>query len=144
MNYNVTRHTLLFIAGSIWILAGANILRIGILSWLSDTNDWIYKTGVAALVFLFFFRLIFRKLLSKHTQRIIQKKEKSCPFSFFDLRGWMVMFVMITFGVVIRKLGLMPAVFISVFYTGLSTALILTGFLFLRQGYKVKKGRYQI
>lgn len=144
MKYGVSRHTLLFIAGSIWILAGANILRIGILSWLSDTNDWVCKTGVATLIFLLFFLVIFRKLLRKHTQRILQKKEKSCPFSFFDLRGWMVMIGMITFGVVIRTLGLMPAVFISVFYTGLSTALILTGFLFLWQGYKVKKGRYQI
>lgn len=144
MKYGVRRHTLLFIAGSIWILAGANILRIGILTWLNDTNNWIWKTGLAAIVFLFFFRMIFRKLLRKHTARILRKKEKSCPFSFFDLRGWIVMIGMITFGVIIRKLGLMPAVFIAVFYTGLSTALILTGFLFLRQGYKAKNGQDQL
>lgn len=44
------------------------------------------------------------------------------------------MIFMIAFGITIRALHLLPNSFISVFYTGLSTALIITGFLFLRQG----------
>lgn len=39
---------------------------------------------------------------------------------------------MIALGVTIRRFQLLPESFISVFYTGLSTALILTGILFLR------------
>lgn len=144
MSYHVSRHTLLFIAGSIWILAGVNVLRIGVVTWLSDPQDWLFKAGEATIVFLLFFNFIFRKLLAKHTQRIIRKKDKNCPFSFFDAKGWVLMIVMITFGVVVRKWKLMPPSFISVFYTGLSIALILTGILFLRKGYKVKKGTYPI
>ncbi|MDY4250700.1 hypothetical protein [Bacteroides pyogenes] len=87
----------------------------------------------AIIVFLLFFVLVFRKLYYKHTRRIEQKKEeKNCPFSFFDAKGWAIMTFMIALGVSIRRFQLLPDTFISVFYTGLSVALILTGILFLR------------
>lgn len=38
---------------------------------------------------------------------------------------------MITLGVSIRRYGLMPLWFIALFYTGLSSALVLTGIRFL-------------
>lgn len=143
MRYGVSRHTLLFLAGSIWILAGANILRIGMVAWLNDAQEGLLcKTGQATVVFLLFFLFIFRKLLNKHTLRIIRKKDKSCPLSFFDVKSWIVMIVMIGFGIGIRRFQWMPSSFISVFYTGLALALILTGILFLHKGYKVKKGFY--
>lgn len=139
MRYGVSRHTLLFLAGSLWILAGANILRIGIVAWLNDTQaGMLCKAMEATIVFLLFFLFVFRKLLNKHTLRIIRKKDKNCPFSFFDVKSWMVMIGMISFGISIRQLKLVPLSFISVFYTGLAVALILTGILFLRKGYKVK------
>jgi hypothetical protein len=50
------------------------------------------------------------------------------------VKGWIIMIFMIAFGITIRAFHLLPNSFISVFYTGLSTALIITGFLFLRQG----------
>ena len=49
------------------------------------------------------------------------------------------MIVMITFGVTARRFHLLPNSFISVFYTGLASALIITGVLFLRQSFKMKK-----
>ena len=45
------------------------------------------------------------------------------------------MIFMITFGITIRHFHLLPNSFISVFYTGLSSALIITGLLFLRRAY---------
>lgn len=134
MKLGVSRYTLLFIAGTIWILAGMNILRIGIVTWMNDTQWWLCKVAEATLVFLIFFLLIFRKLLNKHTRRIMRKKEKSCPFSFFDLKSWMVMIGMMAFGIMARHFGWLPASFISFFYTGLSCALIITGLLFLGRG----------
>lgn len=134
MNFKVTNKALLLIAGATWIIAGANILRIGILCWLSDTHHWIFKTAEATIVFLIFFNLIFKKLYNKHTGRICKKANNNHPLSFFDLRGWMIMFFMITLGVTVRRFQLLPNSFISVFYTGLSTALIITGILFFRKG----------
>ena len=88
MKYGVNRQVLLITAGIVWIVAGANILRIGIVTWLNDSQYWLFKVGEATVVFLLFFVLVFRELYHKHTRRIEQKKkEKNCPFSFFDAKG---------------------------------------------------------
>ena len=140
MKYGVNRKVLLITAGIVWMAAGANILRIGIVTWLTDSQYWLFKIGEATVVFLLFFLLVFKKLYYKHTKRIEQKKkEKNCPFSFFDVKGWIVMFFMITFGITIRSFHLLPDAFISVFYTGLSLALMFTGVLFIRYWWVSRK-----
>ena len=99
MKYGVNRQILLITAGTVWIIAGANILRIGIVTWLNTSQDWMFKIGEATVVFLLFFVLVFRRLYYKHTQRIEQKKEhKNCPFSFFDVKSWITMIFMISLG----------------------------------------------
>lgn len=140
MKYGVNRQVLLITAGIVWIIAGANILRIGIMTWMKTDMDGMFKIGEATVVFLLFFLFVFKKLYYKHTQRIEQKKEdKNCPFSFFDVKGWIIMTFMISLGITVRTLHLLPDSFISVFYTGLSIALILTGILFLRYGWLKRK-----
>ena len=140
MKYGVNRKVLLITAGIVWMAAGANILRIGIVTWLTDSQYWLFKIGEATVVFLLFFLLVFKKLYYKHTKRIEQKKkEKNCPFSFFDVKGWIVMVFMITFGITIRSFHLLPDAFISVFYTGLSLALMSTGVLFIRSWWISRK-----
>ena len=140
MKYGVNRKGLLINAGVVWMAAGANILRIGIVTWLTDSQYWLFKIGEATVVCLLFFLLVFKKLYYKHTKRIEQKKkEKNCPFSFFDVKGWIVMVFMITFGITIRSFHLLPDAFISVFYTGLSLALMSTGVLFIRYWWVSRK-----
>lgn len=139
--FRVSKHILLFIAGCVWIIAGVNILRIGIVTWIHDTHFWLFKVGEATIVFLLFLNFVFLRLFRKHSQRISQKGEKNCPFSFFDIKGWIIMIAMITFGITIRHFQLLPNSFISVFYTGLSSALIITGILFLIQGTKERRNR---
>lgn len=123
MKYGVSPNTLLITAGTIWSLAGVNILRIGLTCWIDDGHYWLFKVCEASLVFLLFFGIIFHRLYKKHTLRISQKKGKHCPFSFFDVKGWIVMIGMIAMGIVIRTCHLLPDSFIAVFYTGLSLAL---------------------
>lgn len=140
MKYGVNRQVLLITAGIVWIIAGANILRIGIMTWMKTDMDGMFKIGEVTVVFLLFFLFVFKKLYYKHTQRIEQKKEdKNCPFSFFDVKGWIIMTFMISLGITVRTLHLLPDSFISVFYTGLSIALILTGMLFLRYWWLKRK-----
>lgn len=135
----VSRQVLLLIAGCIWIIAGTNILRIGLLTWRDNELSWLLKTGEAVAICLIFFYFVFRRLFHKHRKRIEQKTEKNCPFSFFDAKGWIIMVFMMTFGIVARKFNLLPISFISVFYSGLSVALIATGFLFLLQGFRLHR-----
>lgn len=83
MKYGVSPNTLLITAGTIWSLAGVNILRIGLTCWIDDGHYWLFKVCEASLVFLLFSGIIFHRLYKKHTLRISQKKGKHCPFSFF-------------------------------------------------------------
>lgn len=140
MKYGVNRQVLLITAGIVWIIAGANILRIGVTTWLNNTQGWLFKSCEATVVFLLFFILVFRGLYYKHTRRIEQKKnEKNCPFAFFDAKGWIIMTFMISVGITVRTFHLLPDSFISVFYTGLALALIVTGVLFLVYWWKRRK-----
>lgn len=140
MKYGVNRQALLITAGIVWIVAGANILRIGIVTWLDTSEYSLFKICEASIIFLLFFVLVFRKLYYKHTRRIEQKRsEKNCPFGFFDAKGWIIMVLMITIGITARTFHLLPDSFISVFYTGLSLALMATGFLFITYWWKRRK-----
>lgn len=133
MKYGVNKQILL-------ITAGINILRIGIITWLNNSQDWMFKIGEATVVFLLFFILIFKRLYYKHTRRIDEKKKtRNCPFSFFDVKSWIIMIFMISLSITIRSFHLLPDSFISVFYTGLSIALILTGILFIRYWWLKRK-----
>lgn len=137
MKYGVSKQALLVTAGIIWIIAGANILRIGIATWRQSSGEELFKVAEATVVFLLFFIFVFRRLYYRHTERIERKQsDKNCPFGFFDARGWIVMMLMISLGIVMRKFDLLPDRFISVFYTGLSLALIFTGVLFMRYWFK--------
>lgn len=140
MKHGVSRQILLITAGIVWIIAGANILRIGIITWQQSSQAWLFKVAEATAVFLLFFIFVFRRLYYKHTKRIVEKQsDQNCPFSFFDAKGWIIMALMITTGIVARVFHLLPDSFISVFYTGLALALIFTGILFIRSWGKNRK-----
>lgn len=51
MKYGVNKQILLITAGAVWITAGINILRIGIITWLNNSQDWMFKIGEATVVF---------------------------------------------------------------------------------------------
>ena len=92
MKYGVSSNTLLLTAGIVWLVAGINILRIGISCWITDAHYWLLKVCEASLIFLLFFCIVFHKLYRKHAQRITAgNPNKRCPFSFFDVKGWLVM-----------------------------------------------------
>jgi hypothetical protein len=85
------------------------------------------------------FCMIFHKLYRKHAQRITAgSPNKRCPFSFFDVKGWLMMAFMIALGITIRTARLLPESFIAVFYTGLSLALMATGGRFILLYWKRK------
>lgn len=125
----VKKHTLLLIASLVWIIAGFNILHIGIQTYSNYVN--VINILLSLLVFLIFWFMIFSKLVFKHTYKIRNFKEEFHFFlKFFDKKSFIIMVCMITFGVLIRTLHLAPDIFIAVFYTGLGSALFLAGLLF--------------
>lgn len=67
----------------------------------------------------------------KHTNRIKGYQERWRPvWHFFDGKAYFMMTIMMGGGIWLRMSGLVPEVFIAVFYTGLGCALALAGVLF--------------
>ncbi|MEN6640194.1 MULTISPECIES: hypothetical protein [Gardnerella] len=131
----VQRNTLLLIACLVWGAAGFNILKIGLLAYPNYLQPLNY--ALSLLVFAIFQFLIFGKLVKKHTQRINgYVEEKQFFLKFFDVKSFIIMAFMMTFGIVLRATNIAPERFIAVFYTGLGSALALAGLLF---GYQFVK-----
>lgn len=127
----VKKRTLLLIAGIVWMIAGINVFIIGIKAYLDGYVD-VLNLILSIVTFLVFYLLIFGKMVKKHVTRISSFKEKYHSFiKFFDLKSFLIMAFMITLGVTVRSFNLAPESFIAFFYTGLSTALILAGIMFL-------------
>lgn len=136
----VSRRTLLLFAGLLWVIAGFNVLLIGINTWQEiDKPSFLAKSLWAMLVFCIFLFMIFKPLHKKYTLRIANLNERNNPLTFFNLKGWAIMIFMITLGITVRKFNLLPDSFIASFYTGLSLALSTTGFLFLYSWLKQNK-----
>lgn len=140
--FKVRNLTLLLIAAAVWFAAGANIARIGLeeyaLGYVSALN--VALSVVVGIVFWF---MAFHKLTVKHTRRITgYGDERQLFVRFFDARSFAIMAVMMTGGITIRALHLLPDAFIAVFYTGLGTALALAGVLFAANFFRVRSGAY--
>ena len=125
----VKRRTLLFIASLVWIIAGFNIVKIGLHAYLD--YFFILNVFLSCIVFIIFWFLIFSKLVNKHTKRIHEYVvEKQNFWNFFDVKSFVIMAVMMSGGIIIRAYSLVPEVAIAVFYTGLGSALLLAGIKF--------------
>lgn len=127
--YHVKKRTLLAIAGCVWLIAGFNVARLGVLSYMNIEVTFV--NILISLAVLCAFGLMFYKMSMKHTRRIKGYAEPTRPFwNFFDLKAYCIMAFMMGGGIWLRYSGLVPEVFIAVFYTGLGCALAGAGVLF--------------
>lgn len=123
--FHVKKRTLLLIAGIVWLIAGFNVARLGVLSYRVIESKWYLY--ILTIVVFSIFGMMFFKMRKKHTKRIMGYEAK-CPFwHFFDLKACMM-----GGGIGFRVVGIFPDIFIAFFYSGLACALALAGVTFLR------------
>lgn len=128
--YHVKKRTLLAIAGGVWLAAGFNVARLGIISYNKLAEVGIMHILLSLTVFCAF-GFMFYRMTVKHTRRISSCQQETRPFwTFFDLKAYLIMAFMMGGGIWLRNSGLAPDVFIAVFYTGLGCALASAGVLF--------------
>lgn len=128
--FHVQKRTLLAVAGAVWLAAGFNVARLGVLSYQQLTSiswlDIVLSTAVFAV-----FGWMFNRMSVKHGKRIKGYPQQTKPvWHFFDLKSYLIMAFMMGGGIWLRASGLAPVVFIAVFYTGLGCALTLAGINF--------------
>ena len=122
---------LLLIAGAVWLLAGLSVTRLGVLAIMGGVNPWFYA-GIPVVFVLF--GAMFFKLVEKHSARIHSYgDERMHVLKFFDVKGYIVMAVMMGGGIALRSFGIVPSWFVAFFYTGLGLALASAGIGFFCQ-----------
>lgn len=124
----VRKYWLIVSNALLWMLAGYNIVRIGILCALSEsTLVWLWGIPVFAAFFTMFYRLI-----KKNTIRINSMEQEKAPlWKFLTPRSYLIIFFMMGLGFTLRSIGSIPDGFFAFFYSGLGLALFLAGFLSL-------------
>lgn len=129
--FRVRAKYLLLIAAAVWFLAGINIARLGVSACAEGSTPlWLLILGIPA-VFLAF-HAMFSKLVGKHADRIRSYGEdKMHILRFFDVKGYIIMAIMMGGGISLRAFGIAPTWFVAFFYTGLGVALALAGIGFL-------------
>ena len=93
------------------------------------------KVVVALFLGLVFYNLMFKKISKKHITRIEGLKNKKHPFyAFFNLRSYLMMIFMISMGITIRLLALVPFEYLALFYIVMGTPLLFSAFRFFCSG----------
>ena len=126
--FYVKKRTLLLIAGIVWMIAGFNVARLGIISYGNIEKSFI--PYLLSLLIFILFGMMFYKMRNKHVRRIKGLPDLNPFWKFFDLKAYLIMAFMMGGGIGFRAAGIFPQLFIAFFYTGLGLALFLAGVLF--------------
>lgn len=126
----VKKRYLLLIASLVWLFAGLKVLSLGLEAY--KTNFTALNILLSLTVFIVFWLMVFNRLVNKHTVRIkAYTEERRYFWNFFDLKSFIIMAIMMTGGILIRKYSLLGVNFIAFFYTGIGAALSLAGLKFM-------------
>lgn len=133
----VKKEGLLLIAGIVWLIAGVNVVLVGLGALLGFSGWKLALVILGALaVFTLFHVRIFTPMAKRNEERIAGYGDaRKSPLAFLDKRGWIIMGFMMLLGFGGRALGLFPDAFVAFFYPGLGFALAVTGFGFLLRSF---------
>lgn len=128
----VSKRVLFFFAAVVWGIAADRVLSIGIGDVIKNApNKYIFfLIGIVGAYF--FFTKVFLNIYKRNVDRIINSElEKHCAFSFFDLKGFLTMAFMITFGISLRSVPFIPKLYLGTFYIVIGLSLLASAIIFL-------------
>jgi hypothetical protein len=131
----VSRRFLLFTAAFVWTFAAFMLLSRGIsLSYNIKSSFWL-KIIISLSAGGLFYLLLFSKISRKHISRIINlKNDNSCLFSFFSIRSYILMIIMITSGILLRRSGIIKPEYLALGYITMGIPLMVSAFRFYYHG----------
>ncbi|MFO7753616.1 MAG: hypothetical protein R6V41_10905 [Desulfobacteraceae bacterium] len=126
------KRILVFLAGFVWICAGTVLLSFSAV-WLDGffANGSLKFTGAGAFLALVIHHFGFLKVVNKNLGRLLPLDEPKCIFSFISWKSYIIIAVMVFLGVLLRHSPI-PKPLLSVLYTGIGLALILSSIRYLR------------
>jgi hypothetical protein len=131
----VKKRSLLFISGSVWVLAGAILFTRGFVSLLMIGNNLLMNLFIGLIGGIIFYLLLFKKISLKYSLRISGLSiENPCAFSFFSLRSYLIMGCMITGGILVKTYAPVDKRYIFTFFITMSIPLLLSAMRFFKEG----------
>ena len=128
---SVSRHNLLLIAGLAWTIAGGILMWRGLDYEIRHSSHLLLNILAGVLIGIPFYILLFAKISKKHIKRILGLNiSYPCAFSFFNLRSYLMMMIMITTGILLRKFDLVNREYLFTFYIGMALPLLVSAFRF--------------
>ena len=136
--FRIKKQPLIAVAGIVWLLAGLNVAILGVRAAIDLRGLAAFVLPAlagGAVAFFCAFHSMFSKLVQKNAQRIADLEgERHHVVRFFDRKSYMMMAIMMSFGIGMRAAGFFPDWFIAFFYTGLGLALALAGANYIMRG----------
>lgn len=133
----VPTRSLIFIAGAVWTFAGIMLLYRGCLMLL-ETGDSIWiKLIISIVLGLLFYFFLFNNISSKHVSRLESKTSAySFIFSFFSGKSYLLMALMISMGIILRKTGIVQTEYLTILYITMGIPLTISAFKFYVHGFR--------
>ena len=131
---------MLAIAGVFWTFAGGMLLSRGIFGLLDEHANLYIDISIALVGGAIFYWLLFSKISKKHIHRIVGlKPERPCLFSFFNVRSYIMMSIMISGGIALRVSHVMNPQILFSFYICMGIPLLVSSGRFYYHWYIYKK-----
>jgi hypothetical protein len=128
----VNKNVLLFLAGIVWLLAGAMMLLFASL-WLSKNpriHAYVFAfAGITAGLVIH--HAGFLKIVDKNIKRILPMDRKKPVFSFIPGKSYITIVLMIALGALLRHSSV-PKHYLAVVYISIGLALILSSVRYFR------------
>lgn len=137
----VQKRTLLLIAGCTWSIAGGILLTRGLVSLIRLNDHLVLELLAGIILGIIFYVFLFTGISGKHILRInLIRIDHPCFFSFFNFRSYMMMAIMITAGITLRKLNVINPDYLYSFYLAMGIPLLASAYRFFYSWYKNRSG----
>jgi hypothetical protein len=124
---SVSKHNLLFIAGLAWTIAGGILAGRGVNYLVQHSHVPGLRLAGGLIFGGLFYILLFAKISRRHIKRIRGLNiPYPCAFSFFNLRGYFMMAMMIGGGIMLRKFDVINKEWLYNFYITMGVPLLVS------------------
>ena len=127
----IPKRYLLVVAAFVWTFAGCMLLFRGLSVLKFNSAGTLIQESVSIIAGICFYKFMFSSISLKHINRNQNlEAHRPCFFSFFNLRSYLMMSMMISLGVALRLSGIVPMCYLALFYITMGTPLLISAFRF--------------
>jgi hypothetical protein len=129
----ISQRGLFLIAGIVWTIGGLMLMTRGTIGIFAEGKHILIDVIIGFGLGILFYIIMFSSISDKHLKRMKGITiEKPCMFSFFNRRSYILMAIMITAGITLRKLDIINHQVLFTFYLMMGLPLFVSAIRFYR------------